>query len=126
MDLRDSLQYWFMIIESCLFQARKALHALRGLVKLQALVRGHLVRKQTTATMRRMHALMAIQARARVQRVQMAAEEAHLVVKTQSSFHKGFIPENGARAMHREKVSNLLQIREFWLIYIFFPMAGFS
>ncbi|KAJ6974656.1 protein IQ-DOMAIN 31-like [Populus alba x Populus x berolinensis] len=52
--------------------ARKALCALRGLVKLQALVRGHQVRKQTTATLRRMHTLMTIQARARCHRVQMA------------------------------------------------------
>ncbi|KAK8515268.1 hypothetical protein V6N13_139758 [Hibiscus sabdariffa] len=66
------------------YLARKALHALRGLVKLQALVRGHLVRKQTTATLRRMHALMAIQVRARFNRVQMA-EESQLVVKSQSS-----------------------------------------
>lgn len=55
-------------------QGRKALHALRGLVKLQALVRGHLVRKQTTATLRCMHALMAIQVRARIHRIQMQQE----------------------------------------------------
>ncbi|RXH82416.1 hypothetical protein DVH24_036757 [Malus domestica] len=41
--------------------ARKALHALKGLVKLQALIRGHIVRKQTTATLIQMQALMAIQ-----------------------------------------------------------------
>ncbi|KAF3454339.1 hypothetical protein FNV43_RR04786 [Rhamnella rubrinervis] len=85
------------------YLSRKALHALRGLVKLQALVRGHLVRKQTTATLRRMHALMAIQVRARVQRIQMAAEEAQLVVKAPSSFHKGFIPESGVRGVHRDR-----------------------
>ncbi|XP_059654498.1 protein IQ-DOMAIN 19-like [Cornus florida] len=56
------------------YLARKALCALRGLVKLQALARGHLVRKQTTAMMRCMHSLMAIQVRARVQRIQMADE----------------------------------------------------
>lgn len=63
-----------------IFQARKALHALKGLVKLQALVRGHLVRKQTTATLRGMHALMSIQVRARIQRIQMV-EEAKLPEK---------------------------------------------
>ncbi|KAH1032003.1 hypothetical protein J1N35_044177 [Gossypium stocksii] len=56
------------------YLARKALHALKGLVKLQALVRGHLVRKQATSTLRSMHALMAIQVRARIHRIQMAAE----------------------------------------------------
>ncbi|MCE3050513.1 hypothetical protein HAX54_047407 [Datura stramonium] len=58
------------------YLARKALRALRSLVRLQALVRGHLVRKQTAVMVRGMHSLMVIQLRARVQRVQMA-EEAH-------------------------------------------------
>ncbi|KAJ8572992.1 hypothetical protein K7X08_009503 [Anisodus acutangulus] len=58
------------------YLARKALRALRSLVRLQALVRGHLVRKQTSAMVRHMHSLMVIQLRARVQRVQMA-KEAH-------------------------------------------------
>ncbi|KAL8251570.1 hypothetical protein R6Q59_035263 [Mikania micrantha] len=53
------------------FLARKALCALRGLVKLQALVRGHLVRKHTAAMVRCMSALVAIQLRARFQRIQM-------------------------------------------------------
>ncbi|KAA3487349.1 protein IQ-DOMAIN 31-like [Gossypium australe] len=61
-------------LDSVSLQARKALHALKGLVKLQALVRGHLVRKQATSTLRSMHALMAIQVRARIHRIQMAAE----------------------------------------------------
>ncbi|XP_038999185.1 uncharacterized protein LOC120124635 [Hibiscus syriacus] len=74
------------------YLARKALHALRGLVKLQALVRGHLVRKQTTVTLRSMHALMAIQVRARFKRVKMA-EEPQLAVKSQSSRYARFSHE---------------------------------
>ncbi|KAK1432443.1 hypothetical protein QVD17_09339 [Tagetes erecta] len=54
------------------YLARKALCALRGLVKLQALVRGHLVRKRTTTMVRCMSALVAIQVRARFQRIQTA------------------------------------------------------
>ncbi|KAK4282879.1 hypothetical protein QN277_014204 [Acacia crassicarpa] len=56
------------------YLGRKALRALRGLVKLQALVRGHLVRKQTTTALRGMHALMTIQVRARIHRILMAKQ----------------------------------------------------
>ncbi|KAJ1295518.1 hypothetical protein BS78_01G230400 [Paspalum vaginatum] len=53
------------------YLARKALCALRGLVKLQALVRGQLVRRQANATLRRMQALLEAQSRLRAQRARM-------------------------------------------------------
>ncbi|KAG2538007.1 uncharacterized protein LOC120687629 [Panicum virgatum] len=53
------------------YLARKALCALRGLVKLQALIRGQLVRRQATATLRRMQALVDAQSRLRAQRARM-------------------------------------------------------
>lgn len=43
-------------------------------MKLQALVRGHLVRKQTKATLRCMQAVVTAQARARAQRIRMVSE----------------------------------------------------
>ncbi|KAH9608769.1 hypothetical protein KSS87_015475 [Heliosperma pusillum] len=51
------------------FLARKALKALRGLVKLQALVRGHFVRKQSAEMLRRLQAMVRVQARARSNRI---------------------------------------------------------
>ncbi|MBA0725186.1 hypothetical protein Golax_021791 [Gossypium laxum] len=56
------------------YLARKALNALKGLVKLQALIRGHLVRKQAIGTLRCMQASVAAQEKARAQMIRMVEE----------------------------------------------------
>ncbi|OIV95155.1 hypothetical protein TanjilG_21545 [Lupinus angustifolius] len=98
------------------YLARRALHALRGLVKLQALVRGYLVRKQTTATLRGMHALMAIQVRTRIHRIQKV-EEANLLGKQppehrESPHHKGLKRKNkNSKGMSVDEMLETLKSR---------------
>nr|KYP65504.1 Protein IQ-DOMAIN 1 [Cajanus cajan] len=76
------------------FLARRALRALKGVVKLQALVRGYAVRKQAAITLRCMQALVRVQARVRARHVRMSLE-------TQAAQQK-----------LQQKLPNKVQVRE--------------
>ncbi|KAL0464206.1 UNVERIFIED_CONTAM: hypothetical protein Slati_0308200 [Sesamum latifolium] len=86
------------------YLAKKALRALRGLVKLQALARGHLVRKRMNVVLRSMHAVLAIQVRARIQRIQMA-EEPPVMVGRRKSYRESSASDTQLRKEISENVA---------------------
>ncbi|KAK8953418.1 Protein IQ-DOMAIN 31 [Platanthera guangdongensis] len=60
-------------IHVCVLLARRALRALKGLVKLQALIRGQAVRKQAYITLKGLQSLMRIQSQARANRMRTSS-----------------------------------------------------
>lgn len=52
-------------MEASLVKARRAFRALKGIIRLQALIRGHLVRRQAVVTLCCMYGIVKFQALAR-------------------------------------------------------------
>ncbi|KAK2985119.1 hypothetical protein RJ640_022997 [Escallonia rubra] len=81
------------------YLARRALRALKGLVKLQALVRGHIVRKQSADMLRRMQAMARIQAHASAHRA-YTSDSPHSSSKSSQSHH----PRCGSKSSIKDNV----------------------
>lgn len=88
-------------------KARRALGALKALVKLQALVRGHNVRKRAKMTLKCMQALVRVQAQVLNQRTKRLTHE-------DNSYNAMFSDPNSLKGLHlsdrKSLVRNLLNI----------------
>ncbi|VFQ61437.1 unnamed protein product [Cuscuta campestris] len=111
-------------------KARKALRALKGLVRLQAIIRGRAVRRQTIDTLKRLQSIVSIQSELHAQSCNLVKNTADLQekqyqdIKIDMNSHRGWdnriLSKEEANAMFLSKMDAAIKrerIREYWLTH---------
>ena len=78
------------VMEQVYLQARRALRALRGLVRLKSLVQGKGVRRQATSTLQSMQTLARLQYQIRERRLRLSEDKQACARKLQQKHNKDF------------------------------------
>ncbi|KAL9665363.1 hypothetical protein QQ045_020782 [Rhodiola kirilowii] len=86
------------------YLARRALRALKALVRLQALVRGNIVRKRAVDQMRRMHALIMAQERAKAIRATAPLQSSYSYSSSKTSHSSTLDPPTPETSEHTAQV----------------------
>ncbi|KAL5734897.1 hypothetical protein ACOSP7_032758 [Xanthoceras sorbifolium] len=102
------------------YLARRALRALRGLVRLKTLIQGHTVKRQATTTLRCMQTLARVQSQIRARRIRMSEEnqalQRQLQQKRDKELEKLKVVQMGEEWNHstrsKEQVEAKLQSRQ--------------
>ncbi|XP_019185986.1 PREDICTED: protein IQ-DOMAIN 14 [Ipomoea nil] len=115
------------------YLARKALRALKGLVRLQAIIRGHAVRRQTIATLKRLQSIVNIQSEVCAQRCNLVnnttefqenqyqdlrERDIKIDLNSQKRWDNRVLSKAEANAMFltkRDAAIRRERIREYWL-----------
>ena len=107
-----------------LLQARRALRALRGLVRLKLLIQGQSVKRQATTTLRCMQTLARVQSQIRARRIRMSEEnqalQRQLQQKTEKELEK-LRASVSASSLRRMSESNAIEqffcVCVFWFVF---------
>lgn len=102
------------------------MRALRGLVKLQALVRGHSVRKQAQMKMRCMQALVRVQSKVRARRLQLRQSKVVEEVKSRSSIREESLLLNKQETHSIENTRRKQQVYNAYQVSHYIPLPNKS
>ncbi|KAK4780833.1 hypothetical protein SAY87_016939 [Trapa incisa] len=99
------------------YLARRSFRTLKGIVRLQAFIRGHLVRRQAVATLFCLRSIIKLQILARDRKVpELSAQRIHIEEMWKNAFiHKLFVPSPSVIPLHLQYIAEDPNSEKEWL-----------